>query len=209
MNLMMPLAVLLVLLPTPAIAVQAGGAPTAASLVAMRDFGRCIVAAEGSEAAVVLAMDFRTPAYRDALRRLGRSNARCLPPSSELQSAQLLFAGALAEALLITRARKPLAGALALDPAQPAVEARGQSEVMALCVVRAEPAASASLIEAGPATPAEAQALASLSARLPACLAQGASMRLNRPGLRALIALAAYRVAAANGAVRGVSAGRA
>ena len=195
------------LLPTTALAAPAPQrpAPSALSLEAMQNFDKCVVETTPAGAKKVLAMDFRTPAYRETLREIGRGHSRCMLNNSEMRGSGVLFAGSMAEALLTSETRHPLTSALAYDPARPPIEARSQSETMALCVVRADPAATARMVESLPATAAEEQAMASLSTRLPGCLAKGASMTLNRPGLRAIVSLAAYRVAVANGAVRGVS----
>lgn len=194
--------VLTLAMSAPAMAAPERPAPTALALEAMRNFGRCVVEASPAGPKGVLAMDFRTPAYRDWLNALGRGHGRCLNNNDEMRGAGVLFAGALAEGLLTSETRAPLAASL--GGAVPIVS-RSMSETMALCVVRADPAATANLIATTPASPEEERAFGSVSAQLPGCLAKGASVKLNRPGLRAIIALAAYRIAAANGAVRGVS----
>lgn len=176
----------------------------ALSLQANQNFARCVVDASPAAATRVLAMDFRTEGYRDALHKLIRGHDRCVTPGGKLRGGNLLFAGALADALLVNDISGSLPRALRYDPALPPIVSRGPSETMALCVVRRAPDAVAALVATRAGSAAEVAAGDPLMAQLPACLANGVSLQINRPGLRALVALAAYRIAAANGAVRGV-----
>jgi hypothetical protein len=125
----------------------------------------------------------------------------------------VLFAGGLAENLLRQRgAVADLAPVVALNPARPAVVSRDDTELMALCVVRASPAKVSALLQTAPASEEEGADLRALMPELRSCLTAGSSVSLNRLLGRAILALAAYRLAEHNGwsgtpAAAGVGAG--
>jgi hypothetical protein len=52
----------------------------------------------------------------------------------------------------------------------------------------------AAVLATVPASAEEAKAIAAITPKLAACVRQGAAATLNRPALRALFALAAYRI---------------
>jgi hypothetical protein len=163
-----------------------GGEPSSPDEIRiLADFSRCVARRQGGQARGLLAMDFHDRLYGRTLNRLVQSQRSCAPPG-QLKFAGLPFAGGLAETLLHDRlGQGALAPLVAYDPARPAIQARSESETMSLCTVRAEPDRVAAL---NGLTPAVGQ-----------CLAAGASMRLNRLGLRAMLALAAWRLAEDNG----------
>jgi hypothetical protein len=199
------LSLMTVMIATASIAAPLSPQSDALSLEALRNYGQCIVRTDARGPIAVLAMDYRTPEYRAKLRAIGVGFGRCVTPASELRSNSMLFAASLAEAMLNEQTRHPLAASLVYDSARPPVVARSPSETMALCVVRARPAGVAALIETPPGSRDEQAAMAPVGNVLPGCLAKGYALTLNRPALRGLLALAAYRVAVANGAVRGVA----
>jgi hypothetical protein len=165
----------------------------------LADFSHCVAHRQSGQARALLAMDFHDRLYGRTLNRLVQSQRSCAPPG-QLKFAGLPFAGGLAEALLHDRlGAGPLAPLVAYDPARPAIQARSESETMSLCTVRAEPDRVAALLATGAGTPAEASALNGLTPAVGQCLAAGSSMRLNRLGLRAMLALAAWRLAAGDG----------
>jgi hypothetical protein len=84
---------------------------------------------------------------------------------------------------------------LNLDPAAPPLQARDDTELMALCTVRQSPDAVLALLATDPATAAETAAMRTLGSTLTGCVARGKSMQLNKPALRVDLALAAYRIA--------------
>jgi len=84
---------------------------------------------------------------------------------------------------------------LAFEPSRPPLAARTEGEVMALCTVVQAPAQTAGLLSTGPGSREEAAATQALEPKLRDCLAKGSNARLNRPALRAVLALAAWRVA--------------
>ncbi len=168
------------------------------AFVAMRNFSQCVVDRSPRAAAAVLAMDPAGAPYREALRRLAGGHDYCAP-GTQLRFSGIFFVGGLAEALVTDRrGRSALASRVALDPARPAIQARDETELMTLCAVRAAPGEAASLFATEPASAAELAALRALAPTVSACLGAGRTMRLDRPNLRALLALAAYRLSAHN-----------
>src|SRR3546814_17653757 len=67
---------------------------------AMYNFTRCVVEFSRPGAEKLLARDFRSDEYRQAMRRYVKGHGRCAP-RSELGSSQFVFMGNLAKLLLI------------------------------------------------------------------------------------------------------------
>jgi hypothetical protein len=165
----------------------------------MQNFGTCVVQQTPEGARQVLAMDYRSKPYADKLRAIAKGHGRCAP-GSELKFNGVLFAGAMAEALLKSDLKPAaLTHRLAYDPTRPAIPARSPTEAMALCTVLQAPDASARLFAADPASPEEAEAVEALGPTLTGCLAKGTTLSLNRPALRSVLALAAWRIASTPG----------
>jgi hypothetical protein len=184
-----------------------GGEPSSArDIRILHEFARCVAHRQATRARAVLAMDYRDQAYGHELIRLVDSQLSCAPPGV-LRFSRLPFAGGLAEALLHDRlGQGDLATLVGYDPARPPLQARDQGETMSLCAVRADPARVAALLATDPGSQAEAAALNGVTPQVGNCLAAGASMRLNRLGLRAMLALAAYRLSDDNANVAGAAA---
>jgi hypothetical protein len=180
-------------------AAMAASSPQDLGLEAMRNFGRCVVDIQPAGAARVLAMDFRTKEYLDQLSRLMRGHSRCIGAGS-IGSRAMLFAGALAEALLEKNHGAQVGAALVRPVGAAALPSRSVTETATLCIALQAPQETAALLRTAPATAEERAASQPLLERLPSCLAAGQQVQLNRPALRAVLALAAYRIAAANGA---------
>jgi hypothetical protein len=171
-----------------------GTKPDDLSLEAMQNFGACVVRLTPAGAEDVLAMDYRTDAYREKLARLAKGHDRCTRPRTELRFNGVLFAGAMAEALLKEPGKRVLTRlSLAEDIAVP-IAARSPLEAMALCGVMTRPAAVGRLLESDVASDEEAEAIETLSPTLDGCLSGADQAELNRPGLRSVMALAAWRI---------------
>ena len=181
-----------------AAAATAAPASDARSLQALHDLGVCVVDQTPRTAREVLAMDYRSPDYAQKLRAMGEGSGRCLARASRLQSNGMLFAGSVAEAFLNRDlAPKKLASHIAYDQARPPIEARGPLEEMALCTAFRAPNDTAALFRTLPATPGENAAITSLAPTLGECVAKGTKAELNKPAIRSLLALAAYRIVTA------------
>ncbi|HYI64650.1 MAG TPA: hypothetical protein VEW71_07170 [Allosphingosinicella sp.] len=179
-----------------------------ADIRALHEFSRCAAQRWEGRARAILAMDYRTDDYRNRIRRFAQDQWRCFPRGM-LRFGQMLFAGGMAEALLPGRlAGADLAARVAHDPARPPLQARDQSEMMSLCTVRAASAEVAALLRTQAASEPETAALRGLIPQMSRCLGAGQAVRVNRVGMRSVLALAAYRLAEHGGAVRTASAGR-
>lgn len=162
---------------------------------AMYNFTGCVVELSRRGAEKLLAQDFRSEAYRKGIERYVRGHGRCAL-GNQLKASQLVFAGNLAEHLLNDKFSEPaLAAELARDRSTAPVEARSASEDVALCIVMKAPAQSAALFRTEVMSDDEKAVFATIAPELPGCVKNGTEFRTNRTGLRALLALAAYRMA--------------
>jgi hypothetical protein len=166
---------------------QLGSEPTA--IQAMHNFAACVVNRNPAAAANVLAMDFRTKQYQEAIRRIAKGNSGCAVRST-LRFNQVLLAGGMAEALLHRAVTSPVA----YRPGNAPVEARSEVEAAALCVVRASPAQTTALFQTEPTTEEERKAMNQITPFLSRCITKDAALSFNQPGLRSILALAGYRL---------------
>lgn len=175
---------------------------SAADIGMLHAFAGCMTDRYRPAVRRLLALDYRSRAYDRALTTLTDQGSRCLPFAfGRLKSARILMAGAFAERLLpaaLDGAR--LAERVAHDPSRPPIAARDEGEYLALCAVRTMPDEAAALLATKPASEDERLAIAAIGPRLGACLRAGAAARLNAAGLRAVLALAAYRLVSQPGA---------
>lgn len=181
-----------------ALAVAAAAPPAKAdalSVQMLHDFSACVARSKPAESRAVLAMDYREDGYLERLKALATDENGCLWPGSQLQFSPVLFAGALAEIVLESESGAALGARLANDPTRPPIEARSDSETMALCTVIEAPQAAVDLLASTPASAEEKRAMSAIVAVLPDCLKKDMQVTLNPPALRALVALAALRIA--------------
>ena len=170
--------------------------PENVAIQAVHNFGSCVVSRTPQGARQLLAMDYRAPDYQTRLRAYLKGHERCIPFNAAIGSREVLFAGSLAEALLKADVkRSQLPQRIAFDPQREVIAARSPAEEMALCTVFEAPQATAKLFETEPATPEEDQAVNPLTQVLPRCLKKETQLTLNKPALRSLLALAAWRIA--------------
>jgi hypothetical protein len=194
MNWKILLAALALLAAEPALAAPAGSNQPE-DLRRMHDLAQCIVRNNAPEARRILELDHGTSAYDRQIRRSVTSVRPCVRFSGSLRMAHVLLSGAFAEALLPGALKgQTLASRAAYDPSKPAIPARNEGEYLGLCAVRSMPAEVAALLATEPGSDAEKQALTPIVPGLAPCVKEGAAATLNRPGLRALLALAAHRI---------------
>jgi hypothetical protein len=161
----------------------------------LHDYARCIATANPAQAGRILKLDYRKDEYRRSLGNLIGAPSACASFDGRMRTAGVLLAGSFAEALLPRAlAGRPVASAVAPNPAQPPLAARDDGEYLGLCVVRTMPDRVAALLATAPASDDEKAAAAAIAPGLSPCLRVGASAKVNRPALRALLALAAYRI---------------
>ena len=171
----------------------------------LHDYARCVAEANPAQAGRILKLDYRTDSYRRSLGNLAQAPRGCAAFDGRMRTAGVLLAGSFAEALLPRAlAGRSLASASAPDPAKPPLAARDDGEYLGLCAVRSMPDRVAGLLATAPSSEEEKTAVAAIAPGLSPCLRAGAAAKVNRPALRALLALAAYRIAsdAGPGAVR-------
>jgi hypothetical protein len=187
---------------TPRAPIDTSEAATTEDRLVLLNFSRCVAGRQRTQARALILADYTTEAYRDTLRRMAASQHGCLPNGSgRLRFGGVLFAGDLAEILLGEAApRGTLAARAALNPAAAPLQARDQGEVMSICLVRAIPAETEALLGTEQGSAEEHAALRVIGPHIGDCLAAGAQLRINRPGLRAMLALSAYRLVQHNAA---------
>lgn len=165
---------------------------------ALHNFGACVVANTPQGARETLAMDYRTAEYQRKIRALakGHADGRCMLSYSRLAASQTLIAGAMAEALIKSDFRpSDLSRELSYDPGRALIEARSPLERMALCSVMKAPDAILKLFSTEPATSDEQAAMKPVTDVLADCLTKDVRLDINIPAARALLALAAWRIA--------------
>jgi hypothetical protein len=170
-------------------------APDDLAVQAMHNFASCVADTTPRGAEHVLALDYRSPEYAKTMNRLssGHADSRCL--AGRMKFDTRLLAGGMAERLLVEKLDAArFAQAVAYDAAKPPIEARNPSEVTAICVIRAEPAKAWAILQSEPTSKNELSAMQAISPAVVGCVPQGAKLALNKPGLRAMLALAAYRL---------------
>lgn len=161
----------------------------------LRAVARCMAGHWPRDARALLTADLQGATYHGAARRFIASHPGCTPRGT-LSFGGLLFAGALAETLM--RTYDDLPERVAYRPSLPALRVTNDPDLMSVCAVRSEPAAAAALLRSAPGSAEEEAAVRALQPRLAECLRAGITARFNRPALRALLALSAYRLAVHN-----------
>ena len=165
---------------------------TAEARVAMQRFGGCVAQRSQPLAAETIGSDFTTQTYRSRLQRLVRANEDCFREGGRrMLSSNLLFAGAIAEALVESDAQ-PLNVRLARAAMQPAPRAYSTSDQVAICVVRSLPDETGRLMASEVGSTEEEAAVRALAPAVQAC-ATSRRLETNAAGLRAILATAAYR----------------
>jgi hypothetical protein len=162
-------------------------------------FSQCVAQRRPGAARAILAHGYDA-AVRPALGRIAAWGLDC-GPGGHLHVSGMLFAGAMAEALVAPLARGgALERVVAFDPTKPVLDARDEAEMMSFCAVRAAPAGVTALFATEGASDREEAAVQALLPQLTDCLGRDVRLVTNRPALRALLALAALRLALNNAA---------
>jgi hypothetical protein len=172
------------------------GNPDDLSVQAVHNFAACLADTTPKGARELLAIDYREDAYKNALRRFvkGHADGRCLY-ASVLRSNDVLISGGMAERLLVETVKPDRFRSLvAYDAKKSPIAARSPMEATAICVVRAEPAKTYAIFQTEPTSGYEGHAMQAIAPSLMNCVKAGQKVTLNKPGLRALLALAAYRL---------------
>lgn len=166
---------------------------SAEAIRTMHKFATCVAGRLPERVERVLAMDYRTPEYADAMSKLAQSQRNCV--NGKLSFNRVLMAGGMAEALLERGGTDGMADRLAQRDGDAPIEARDLTEFASLCAVRKAPGAVVALLATAPTSVAEETAMDALTPVIAGCVQDGLRAQFNRQGLRALLALAAYRIA--------------
>jgi len=182
-----------------------GANSTEKAMHALQAYGQCVVDDRPDAAASVLAQDFRTESYRLALRALMKRAGPCRGrelPKGVVATSGLPAAGALAEALLRrNRILDDLEARTAVHSDLPPIEARNAGELVAICAIRGDSDSVARLLRTDAGSDAELDALRAVGSSVSKCLPAKTKSSFTRESLRALVSLAAYRLATFNAQV--------
>ena len=169
--------------------------PDDLSVQALHNFGTCVVQRAPRGARAALDLDYRSNEYDQQMHAVLKGTDYCLTPGGQMRASPVLYAGAMAEALLKDEIKPAdLPQRLAYDPAWAVIKARSPVEAMALCTALQAPQATARLLETEPTSREESAAVGSIAPVLTECLKKGTQLNVNKPALRALLALAAWRI---------------
>lgn len=172
-----------------------GNTPQSVAIQAIHNFGACVVSRTPQGARELLALDYNSAEYEKRVQRYLKGHDYCIPFNGSMSSSRVLFVGAMAEALLKSDVKSAeLPRRLAFDPQREAIAARSPVETMALCTVLKAPDTAARIFDTEPATPEETAAMKPLGGVLPECLKKDMKVDLNKPALRSILALAAWRI---------------
>lgn len=171
-------------------------AATARDLAFLQEFSGCVVERNAAGAAAAIDSDFRdTRAYRARMDKLVQSERGCLIGGT-LRIRGVVLAGFLAEALVEKKLSisDPVA-AVSHDATKAPIVARDVAEGIALCSARSKPVETVALLGTVPGSAEEGAAITALLPQVQNCTAKGVDARFNKPGLRAILALAFRRLA--------------
>ena len=164
-------------------------------LVQLRDTMRCIATRAPKATSETLDGDFRLqPAYARKMQGLMDTNKTCFSAST-MRARGVIVPGFLAEAQLAAIGGADPVQAVAYRAELPPIAARDDAEVIALCTVRAKPVEVRALFDTVPGSAEEKVALALIVPAVGTCTPAATQARFNRPGLRAVLALAYRRIA--------------
>ena len=163
------------------------------ALEALRNYAVCAVGRTPAGAVKLLELDPMSREFGQAARRYAKGHGGCMGGGGRLGFDGLPFAGDLAEAVIA----RHYPGASLAAAAAGEVTPRYWAEAIGVCVARARPDAVAAVLETKPGSDAEVEALKPTGAVLPGCIPNGRTLSLNRPAVRAIYALGAYRLLSA------------
>jgi hypothetical protein len=172
----------------------AGKTPEDLAVQVMHFYAACVIEHTPQGAKDLLALDSHSSEYRTKMMRLAQGHPMCVG-DNRLKFNGVLLQGALAERLLQLYDAPPrFASSVAFNASARPIEAQDEMEVMAACIVRADPDKVWMLFASDPTSDAEGTALQALSPTLMSCVRAGQKVAINRPGLRAVLAVSAYRL---------------
>jgi hypothetical protein len=170
----------------------AGHSPEDLAVQAMHFYAACIVNQTPQGAREALALDSNSPEYHKKLVRLADGHKDKCVGGNNMRFNDVLLAGALAERLVQLYDAPPRF--VPMIASSKPIEAHNDMEVMAVCVTRAAPDKVWTLFATDPTSQAEIAALNAMSPTIVGCIKSGQKIALNKPGLRAVLAISAYRL---------------
>lgn len=166
------------------------------SIQALHNFGICVAERSPRGVRAALDFDYRSKDYDDQMMAVLKGNADECIISGQMKASPMLYVGSIAEAMLKSEFKSAdLGQLLAYDPARQVIQARSSTETMALCTVLNAPQATGRLLATEPTTKEETEAMKAIGPVLGECLKKDMKLSLNKPALRSLLALAAWRIA--------------
>lgn len=170
----------------------------------LRTFAFCLARARPRVAEAALTAPYLSGEQGNIIRRSVGGVENCMGYSGlELGFQANALPGGLAEQALEGRLARAELGSVAqltqADIERLGLVPRNGYEDLALCVVRRDPGAVKSFVTTEPATPAERAAFQSVLPNVGPCVNQGQGLRLDMPGLRAMVAVGLYRILTALG----------
>ncbi len=166
---------------------------------AMARYATCVAGKSTDKVTDLLTRDFTTTAYRSGLKNLVNANGGCAKQvgvrSEVMRSANLPFAGSLAEALL-RKHPSPLNVRLAKAAAGKETPTFAPSDKVAMCVARSSPDEVAKLLATEPGSSDEDRVATQLMPVVKLCSGP-TRMETNVVGLRSIVATASFRLLAA------------
>ena len=169
----------------------------------LANYADCLASRRKARAQALVLSPYASKAQAEAADRITRSiDEDCIRggfDDVELTVRPDVLAGAVARALL-HREYPDLPVVIegsAINPESERTRAArlGVAERLGRCVVWNDPAGVQALIKADAGSPAERQAMAGLGDALGLCIQEGSTIRLNRPFVRDIAAISAYRLA--------------
>lgn len=187
------------LLSAPVVAAPVASKSDAEAVRRLQSTGSCVAQARPQLAHDLVLADHRSKDYRRLIRQVQDAHGDCPGEGLGFAAGGLLYAGAIAEALLRERGLvERLPEATAHDPSRPNIEARSVADFFAFCVVRQDAPRVAALFGAQVTSAAELDAILALQPAMGRCAPKDSKSEFTREALRALFALNAYRLYAHN-----------
>lgn len=164
---------------------------------ALHFFAKCIVDKSEARVKAVLDLEYPTKPYVDGIMDLAKTHGKCALGKTSMSG--VLFPGALAEASLRKDWDQAELTALLRTP-DPAPTARSEIDYTGICLVLSHPQEVGALLFSDPKSKKADEMISGLAPYLANCVHKGQTLRINKAGLRAITALAAYRLADVNSA---------
>lgn len=166
---------------------------------AVEAWATCIADEKRDDAARLLALDFRSDAYKIGMKQLGKARVsrecfEAMPRAyRKIELGGLPFAGGLAERL-IEQDSEPLLTRLSMAAIGEGTQTYSYTDGIAMCMVRGAPHLVAILFDTSINSGEEVEALAQLQPVADACTREGRKIEASPLAMRSMLATASYRL---------------